>query len=180
LSLRLDKTINDANTEVDSLQNRVRGTFKASFESDDEESNSWLAMQLENENLSRKNNEIFVAYREKNKKLLQTQELYDRVKRRAELGQIQIAASDAVDSTLEAAAQSNHALGGESLGGHMQYEPQGNDGHRGSHPSQRLGFGSGNSSLNKGIGRYLEEGPVWNTLVPSRGLSDTIIHRRPL
>lgn len=38
--------------------------------------------------------------KDKSRRLLQTQELYDRVKRKAELGQIQRAASDAVDSSL--------------------------------------------------------------------------------
>lgn len=58
--------------------------------------------------LRRRNEELVLLCKEKSRKLLQTQELYDKVKRKAELGQIQRAASDAVDSTLLAGA---HAAG---------------------------------------------------------------------
>lgn len=56
----------------------------------------------EQESLRRKHEEISQAYKEKSRKVLQLQELYDKVKRRAELGHIQRAASDAVDHTLQA------------------------------------------------------------------------------
>lgn len=59
----------------------------------------------EHDALRRKNEELIHAHREKNKKLLQTQELYDKVKRKAEMTQIQRAASDAVDSSLQQASQ---------------------------------------------------------------------------
>lgn len=64
-------------------------------------------MAAEQDALRRKNEEISQAYREKCRKLLQTQELYDKVKRKAEMGHIQRAASDAVDSTLQASSQAN-------------------------------------------------------------------------
>ncbi|KAK7704854.1 hypothetical protein SLS64_008202 [Diaporthe eres] len=48
-----------------------------------------------------KNEDLTQAYKEKNRKLLQTQELYDKLKRKAMLGHIQDAASDAVDTTLQ-------------------------------------------------------------------------------
>lgn len=66
-------------------------------------------MALDQESLRRKNNELSLAYKEKSRKLLQTQELYDKLKRKAMLGHIQDAASDAVDNTLH---------GGHTLGGH--------------------------------------------------------------
>lgn len=69
-------------------------------------------MAAEQDALRRKNEEINQAYREKSRKLLQTQELYDKVKRKAEMGHIQRAASDAVDSTLQAASQANFFNGG--------------------------------------------------------------------
>lgn len=47
---------------------------------------------------------------DKNRKLLQTQALYDKVKRKAEMDHIQRAASDAVDSTLHAVPQSQTAV----------------------------------------------------------------------
>ena len=55
--------------------------------------------------MRRKNEELVQAYREKNRKLLQTQELYDKVKRKADMGNIQRAACDAVDSSLNYANQ---------------------------------------------------------------------------
>ncbi|KAK2614425.1 hypothetical protein N8I77_001255 [Diaporthe amygdali] len=58
-------------------------------------------MALDHDSLNRKNEELVQAYKEKNRKLLQTQELYDKLKRRAMLGHIQDAASDAVDTTLQ-------------------------------------------------------------------------------
>lgn len=55
---------------------------------------------MDQDSLHRKNEELTQAYKEKNRKLLQTQELYDKIKRKAMLGQIQDAAEDAIDSTL--------------------------------------------------------------------------------
>jgi len=53
---------------------------------------------LDKDSLTRKNDELAQAYKEKSRKLLQTQELYDKLKRKAMLGQIQDAATDAADS----------------------------------------------------------------------------------
>ena len=61
-------------------------------------------MNLDHDSLRRKNEELAQAYKEKNRKLLQTQELYDKLKRKAMLGHIQDAASDAVDTTLQGAS----------------------------------------------------------------------------
>lgn len=66
-------------------------------------------MSLDQETLRRKNEELSLAYKEKNRKLLQTSELYDKLKRKSMLGHIQDAASDAVETTLH---------GGLALGSH--------------------------------------------------------------
>lgn len=58
-------------------------------------------MNIDHDSLRRKNEELAQAYKDKNRKLLQTQELYDKLKRKAMLGHIQDAASDAVDTTLQ-------------------------------------------------------------------------------
>lgn len=50
--------------------------------------------------LQRKHSEIAEAYKEKSRLLFRTQELYNKVKRKAELGQLEQAASDAVDSSI--------------------------------------------------------------------------------
>ncbi|EWG51520.1 hypothetical protein FVEG_16806 [Fusarium verticillioides 7600] len=83
LSVRLEKTVNDANSEIEGLHHKLS------------------SLAAEQDALRRKNDEISRAYKDKSRKVLQLQELYDKVKRKAELGQIQRAASDAVDSTLQ-------------------------------------------------------------------------------
>ncbi|KAI1070851.1 hypothetical protein LB507_007044 [Fusarium sp. FIESC RH6] len=85
LGIRLEKTVSDANTEIEGLQHKMS-----------------TGLAAEQESLRRKHEEVSQAYKEKSRKVLQLQELYDKVKRRAELGQIQKAASDAVDHTLQA------------------------------------------------------------------------------
>ncbi|POR37416.1 Uncharacterized protein TPAR_02398 [Tolypocladium paradoxum] len=91
LTVRLDQTVSDANAEIERLQHRLNSSA------------------AEQEGMRRKNEELAQAYRDKSRKLLQTQELYDKVKRKAEMGHIQRAASDAVDSTLHVASQSQTA-----------------------------------------------------------------------
>lgn len=68
---------------------------------------SMTGMTLDQESLRRKNEEIIQAYREKSRKQLQTQELYDKLKRRSMLGQVQNAASEAVDHTIQASVAAN-------------------------------------------------------------------------
>ena len=46
-------------------------------------------MTVDQDSLRRKNDELVQAYKEKTRKLLQTQELYDKLKRKAMLGQMQ-------------------------------------------------------------------------------------------
>ncbi len=61
-------------------------------------------MRLDHDELRKKYDELTQVFKDKNRKLLQTQELYDKLKRKAMLGQMQGAAEDAVDSTLNAAS----------------------------------------------------------------------------
>ncbi|KAL7951128.1 hypothetical protein V8C42DRAFT_138701 [Trichoderma barbatum] len=56
--------------------------------------------------LQRKNDELAEIIRDKSRKLSQTQELYTKVKRKAELGQIERAACDAVDNSIRSVPQS--------------------------------------------------------------------------
>ncbi|KAK0388738.1 hypothetical protein NLU13_4981 [Sarocladium strictum] len=93
LVTRLDKTVNEANSEIDNLHRTISG------------------LMSEQEALRRKNDELVQAYKDKSRKLLQTQELYDKAKRKAEIGLIQQAASEAVDSTLKNAPLANQRDG---------------------------------------------------------------------
>ncbi|PBP21865.1 hypothetical protein BUE80_DR007313 [Diplocarpon rosae] len=89
LSTQVDKIVHDANSEVSSLRNKIS------------------ELQINDGNLRRKNEEVMQALREKNRKHMQTQELYDKLKRRAMLGQVQDAASDAVDHTINNSVAAN-------------------------------------------------------------------------
>lgn len=71
-------------------------------------------MRAENNNLQKKNDELAKAFQEKNRKLLQTQELYDRLKQKALLGQVQDAAESAIDSALYPPRVSEQRLGENS------------------------------------------------------------------
>lgn len=70
-------------------------------------------MAAEQDALRRKNEDIAKAYKEKKDRLVQTQELYDKVKRRAEMGHIQQAAADAVYSSLHAGNQADMGFGSD-------------------------------------------------------------------
>ncbi|KAK2754791.1 hypothetical protein FQN54_006684 [Arachnomyces sp. PD_36] len=83
LSTQMDKVVHDANTEISSLQARISD------------------MQLGQDQLHKKNQELVEMYREKSKKHTQVTNLYNLLKSRAMRSQIQSAASDSVAHTLE-------------------------------------------------------------------------------
>lgn len=69
-------------------------------------------LQVDQDSLSRKNEELTQALREKSRKLMQIQELYDKLKRRTLLGHVQDAAHDAVDDTIQASSTVNRCVDG--------------------------------------------------------------------
>lgn len=123
-----------------------------------------IDMAMDQDVLRRKNEDLSQNVREKNRKLLQTQELYDKLKRRDMLGQVQNAASDAVDHTIHAsvtanrladrAANQNHgqrlaplppSIGTQNSA--IQYPAMGHAGGGGpsmAPPTSRTGSGNGN------------------------------------
>ncbi|KAI3323567.1 hypothetical protein HD806DRAFT_522710 [Xylariaceae sp. AK1471] len=96
LNVHLDKVVNDANAEIANCHNKLKSA------------------ELDRDELRKKYDELLQTFKEKNRKLLQTQELYDRLKRKAMLGQVQDAAEDAVESTLQIPSISINGVGGES------------------------------------------------------------------
>ncbi|KAI1089081.1 hypothetical protein F5B19DRAFT_495721 [Rostrohypoxylon terebratum] len=89
----------------------------------------------------RKNDELTQAYKEKNRKLLQTQELYDKLKRKAMLGQIQDAAEDAIDSTLHGSPKDRAQFesGSQSVTGYEDIgSPYGRQHHQTFHEQPRM------------------------------------------
>ncbi|KAK0119551.1 hypothetical protein ONS95_010991 [Cadophora gregata] len=105
LNSQVDKVVHDANSEISNLRNNISSRLPLTI----------LAallmyvtyMEADQDSLRRKVEELNLALREKNRKYLQTQELYDKLKRRAMLGQVQDAASDEVDNAIQASVSAN-------------------------------------------------------------------------
>ncbi|KAI0539266.1 hypothetical protein GGR58DRAFT_524801 [Xylaria digitata] len=92
LNVHLDKVVNDANAEIANCYNKLKNA------------------EVDRDELRKKYEELLQTCKEKNRKLLQTQELYDKLKRKAMLGQVQDAAEDVVESTLQAPLISNNGI----------------------------------------------------------------------
>ena len=75
------------------------------------------AMQLNHEDLQKKANELSDALREKTRKHSQMQELYNRLKRRTLYSQVQNAASDAANQSLQTVHGADHRL--DSVSSHF-------------------------------------------------------------
>ncbi|EPE28458.1 hypothetical protein GLAREA_09579 [Glarea lozoyensis ATCC 20868] len=86
---QMDKVVNQANTEIANLRSQLSN------------------LQIQNDSLKLKNEELNNSYKEKSRKHMQTQEMFDKMKRRSMLGQVQDAASDAVENTIQASAAAN-------------------------------------------------------------------------
>ncbi|KAL8831942.1 MAG: hypothetical protein Q9191_000582 [Dirinaria sp. TL-2023a] len=82
LSVQMDKIINDANAEIDNLNQKLS------------------AMQVDQDRLKSENTNLVTAFREKSRKHQQTQELYDRLKRKEMTAATQSAAYQSVDEVL--------------------------------------------------------------------------------
>ncbi|KAF6811381.1 E3 ubiquitin-protein ligase CCNB1IP1 [Colletotrichum plurivorum] len=85
LNQQFQKTIDDANTEIESLRDKLR------------------AQNADYDNLRRKYEELGLSYKDKCRRFAQLQELHNKVKRKAELVQMEAAASDTVDSSFQQA-----------------------------------------------------------------------------
>ncbi|KAM3536133.1 hypothetical protein MY4038_000599 [Beauveria bassiana] len=83
LSGRLEQTFNEANAQIETLQRKMS------------------TLTTENDNSRKKNEELSKAYKEKSRQLLQTQELHDKLRHTVEMGHIQRAATDAIDSRFQ-------------------------------------------------------------------------------
>ncbi|KAL8716783.1 MAG: hypothetical protein Q9225_005921 [Loekoesia sp. 1 TL-2023] len=82
LGTQLDKIIHDANTEIDTLNQKIS------------------SLQIDQEKLQTENANLVAAFREKSRKHQQTQELYDRLKRKEMTAATQSAAFESVDEVL--------------------------------------------------------------------------------
>jgi E3 ubiquitin-protein ligase CCNP1IP1 len=104
INSQLDKVVNEANAQLQNLQNKIQGwdsqavhglymilTFKT-------------GLTIDSRSLHEKNNELIEMYRDKSKKHAQTQHLYDTLKKRILMSQVETAASDNVAQTLKTMA----------------------------------------------------------------------------
>jgi E3 ubiquitin-protein ligase CCNP1IP1 len=120
-------------------------------------------MIAEQDDLRRKYDELSRAFKEKSRKVLHLQELYDKVKRKAELGHIQKAASDAVDSTIQA-TQLEHGYGdGIPPQGHVEGHAEGHTMPVFNH-SHRVDVSGMNTSLPRNFSTVSREGTQWPRL----------------
>ncbi|KAL9613905.1 MAG: hypothetical protein Q9167_001583 [Letrouitia subvulpina] len=78
----MDRIIHDANTEIDTLNQRIS------------------ALQVDKDKLQSDNTSLVAAFRDKSRKHQQTQELYDRLKRKEMTAATQSAALESVDEAL--------------------------------------------------------------------------------
>ncbi|KAM0282725.1 hypothetical protein ACHAQH_002923 [Verticillium albo-atrum] len=147
LDLHLDKTVNEANAEIENLQSQMKD------------------LALQNDSVRRKYEELGQAYKEKSRKLLQTQELYDRVKRKAEMGQMQAAACDAVDSHLQMhALPENHEKGALDQSFYEQQEELTRQ-----HKSRGLNGSELLAPQNRGTPNFADNDELWaRQVMPSR------------
>ncbi|KAL8861781.1 MAG: hypothetical protein Q9178_001982 [Gyalolechia marmorata] len=89
LGTQVDKIIHDANTEITTLNQKLRSKARAQ-----------PRLQIEREKLQSENTNLVQAFREKTRKHQQTQELYDRLKRKEMAAVTQSAAFESVDDVL--------------------------------------------------------------------------------
>ncbi|KAL6691157.1 hypothetical protein J3F84DRAFT_387720 [Trichoderma pleuroticola] len=154
---RCDQITRDSDAKINGLRGKLEG------------------MTNSRDILQQKNVELAEALRDKNRKLYQTQELYNQVKRKAELGQIERAAYDAVDNSIRLAPQPA-TNGQEPHGFHSNFHGANEPVYSLSH-GQRFnatgvpttGFTTGPSGSN--LQRNEREDPWARKRTPSHGLT---------
>ena len=104
LNVNYDKVINEANTEVDSLNQKLACLYLSSLIAIPLTEIFPLAVQIDQSRLKDENASLVSALRAKDRKQQQTQELYDRLKRREMTSVTQSAAMDSVDEVLGVAS----------------------------------------------------------------------------
>ncbi|KAL1960409.1 hypothetical protein VTO42DRAFT_7708 [Malbranchea cinnamomea] len=97
LNEHVDKIVHDANSEISALREKIAD------------------LQLNQEQLQKKNQELAEIYREKSKKHAQITNLYNLLKSRAMRSTIQTAASESVAQTLQSLGATGHNNGAEEL-----------------------------------------------------------------
>lgn len=105
LSKQMDQMAQDANSEIGNLQNRISGTTLSPDEVFQASSNTvtstYADLEISQQQLQKKNQELVEVYRDKCKKHTQITNMYNLLKSRAMRSQIQTAVSDSVEKTFQ-------------------------------------------------------------------------------
>jgi E3 ubiquitin-protein ligase CCNP1IP1 len=116
LNTEKEKVINSASTEILGLQSKIAGSFFCSaFLHGISDLQTPTDMQLTQDQLQKKNEELISLYQEKCKKHTQMTNLYNLLKGRALRSQIQTAASDSVSQTLKSLPHAGNVRPGGSM-----------------------------------------------------------------
>ncbi|KAI6247551.1 E3 ubiquitin-protein ligase [Erysiphe necator] len=139
LSTQMDKIIHDANSELSNLRTKIS------------------SMQSEQDSLRQKNRDLAQQLRDRTRKHHETQELYDKLKRRNLLCHVQEAASDAVEQTIQNSAIAN------------RYDDASNDENINISQPALFSRNQPRSMLNMetNFGRHMSSRPLFDTTFPS-------------
>ncbi|OAQ96545.1 hypothetical protein LLEC1_02347 [Akanthomyces lecanii] len=163
LNGRLEQTVNEANAQIETLQRRISN------------------LTTENDNSRKKNEELSKAYKEKNRQLLQTQELHDKLRHTVEMGHIQRAATDAIDSRFQQQQQQQQSSRHFAP---QQPVPYGNANPRPESSAEFRGYGAAvdqdraseggirGGLVDTGPSSWRRDGPVNGTTKAIRGVLD--------
>ncbi|KZL75468.1 E3 ubiquitin-protein ligase CCNB1IP1 [Colletotrichum tofieldiae] len=121
----------------------------------------------------RKHEELAYAYQDKCRILTQVQELYDRVKRKAELGQMEAAALDAVDSSLRHDMHMPDSNLPEPTAMLKMYEQQTEPANFGPHHPIEPDRGHRRAYVGKGPGAFRED-MAWSRSESAQGRPDNV------
>ncbi|OBR08939.1 E3 ubiquitin-protein ligase CCNB1IP1 [Colletotrichum higginsianum IMI 349063] len=127
-----------------------------------------VALSDDCDDVRRKHEELAHAYQDKCRKLTQVQELYDRVKRKAELGQMEAAAVDAVASTLQFGTRVPEYNKNESAARLNIYEQQSDPAHRAPPYTTRTDRQYQSAHANGGSGTFRGD-LAWSRSGPAQG-----------
>ena len=99
LSKKMDEIINEANSEIDTLQSRIDG-MQSACKRNVLPTNHHSALCVDQKSLQDKNAQLVNLVKVKDGKRKQVQVLYDKLKQQVMMGQVKTAASETVSATL--------------------------------------------------------------------------------
>ena len=111
LNTQMDQVINDANAEILRLRNKLSGMGAKNGPVLGRLLTRCAALEIDQEDLRKKNNELFEAYSQKNEAHHKSQKMYDALKKRTLQTDVRYAAEDAANENSLHERQSQNAEG---------------------------------------------------------------------